>query len=96
MKVSGQFHAPAALLPRKDFWYSLARRLVGSQSQSELCDEKKNIPSSPFRELNCGRSGRSLLTILPMHSRRLKYQGTCVFSRGNYLRSERIVTGRKY
>jgi hypothetical protein len=34
MEVSGQFHAPAALPPRKDPQYLLFRRLGGPQSHS--------------------------------------------------------------
>jgi hypothetical protein len=34
MEVSGQFHAPAALLQRKSPWYPLARRLDGPQNRS--------------------------------------------------------------
>jgi hypothetical protein len=42
MEVSGQLHAPAALLPRKGPWYPLDRKLGGSQSRSGRGGEEKN------------------------------------------------------
>jgi hypothetical protein len=50
MEVSGQPHAPAALLPRKkSSWYQLDRRLGGPQSQSERGGAKKSL--HPLSEL---------------------------------------------
>jgi len=40
--VSGQLHAPAALSPGKDPWYTLDRRLGGPQSHSEHGEEKNS------------------------------------------------------
>jgi hypothetical protein len=42
MEVSGQLHAPAALLPRKSPWYPLDMRLGGPQSRSGRGGEEKN------------------------------------------------------
>jgi hypothetical protein len=42
MEVSGQLHAPAALLPGKEPCYPLDRGLGGPQSQSERGSEEKN------------------------------------------------------
>jgi hypothetical protein len=42
MEVSGQFHAPAALLPGKSPLYPLDRGLVGPQSRSGRGGKKKN------------------------------------------------------
>jgi hypothetical protein len=47
MKVSGQFHAPAALPPGKYPWYPLDRRLGGSQSRSGRGGEEKNSRPPP-------------------------------------------------
>jgi hypothetical protein len=47
MEVSGQLHAPAALLPRKDPWYPLDRRLGGPQSRSGRGGEEKNSKPPP-------------------------------------------------
>jgi hypothetical protein len=41
--VSGQFHAPAALLPGKDPQYQLDRRRGGLQSRSGRCGDEKNL-----------------------------------------------------
>jgi hypothetical protein len=45
--VSGQFHAPAALTPGKDFWYLLDRRLGEPQSRSGCGGEEKNSQPLP-------------------------------------------------
>jgi len=42
MEVSGQLHAPAALLPAKGPWYPLDRRMGGPQSRSEHGGEEKS------------------------------------------------------
>jgi hypothetical protein len=48
MEVSGQLHAPPALLPGKSLWYPLDRRLGGPQSHSgHGGDEEKNSQSLP-------------------------------------------------
>jgi hypothetical protein len=55
--VSGQFHAPdALLLGKKNAWYPLDRRLGGTQSRSG-CGEEKN--SQARRESNTDRPARS-------------------------------------
>jgi hypothetical protein len=46
MEVSGQLHAPVALLPVKSPWYPLDRRLGGPQNRSGCSGEDKN--SQPF------------------------------------------------
>jgi hypothetical protein len=43
MKVSGQLHAPAALLLRKEPQYPLDGRLGGPQGQSGCYGEEKNL-----------------------------------------------------
>jgi hypothetical protein len=50
MEVSGQFHAPAALLSGEKTLYALNRRLGGPQSRSGHGGEEKN--SQPHRESN--------------------------------------------
>jgi hypothetical protein len=50
MEVSGQLHAPAALLPGKEPCYPLDRRLGGPQSSSGRGGEEKNSQHS--RESN--------------------------------------------
>jgi hypothetical protein len=47
MEVSGQFHAPAALLQEKSPWYPLDRRLGGPQSHSGRSGEEKNSQLPP-------------------------------------------------
>jgi hypothetical protein len=47
MGMSGQLHAPAALLPRKNIWYPLDRRLGGTQSRSGRGGEEKNSQPPP-------------------------------------------------
>jgi hypothetical protein len=47
MEVSGQLHAPAALLPGKEPWYPLDRRLGGAQSRSGRGAEEKNSQRPP-------------------------------------------------
>jgi hypothetical protein len=47
MKVSGQLHAPAALLQGKSPWYPLDMRLGGPQSHSERGDKEKNSQPPP-------------------------------------------------
>jgi hypothetical protein len=47
MKVSGQLHAPAALLQGMSPWYPLDRRLGGPQSRSGRGGEEKNSQSLP-------------------------------------------------
>jgi hypothetical protein len=54
MEVSGQLHAPTALLPGKEPWYPLDRGLGGPQSRSGRGGEEKNsctlseLSSSPI------------------------------------------------
>jgi hypothetical protein len=60
--VSGQIHAPAALLREKGKWYSLDRSLIGLQSQSGRSAEEKRKCMS-YRESNPGRPTRSIATI---------------------------------
>jgi hypothetical protein len=43
MEVSGQLHAPAALIPGKAPLYLLDRRLGGPQSRSGCCGEEENL-----------------------------------------------------
>jgi hypothetical protein len=50
MEVSGQFRAPAALLPVKSPWYPLDRRLGGNQSRSGHGGEEKNSQLLPGLE----------------------------------------------
>jgi hypothetical protein len=45
MEVSGQLHAPAALLQWKSPLYPLDRRLGGPQSRSGRGEEKNSQPS---------------------------------------------------
>jgi len=47
MEMSGQIHAPAALLPRKEPPYPLDRRLGGPQSRYERGAEDKKSLSLP-------------------------------------------------
>jgi hypothetical protein len=47
MDVSGQLHAPAALIPGKEPLVPLDRRLGMTQSQYEHGGEEKKIPSLP-------------------------------------------------
>jgi len=47
MEVSGQLHAPAALLLGNSPWYPLDRRLGGPQSQSGHGVEEKNSQPPP-------------------------------------------------
>jgi hypothetical protein len=55
--VSGQLHALATLLPGKEPWYTLDRRLDSPQSRSKRgCEEKI---SSPGRDLNPARPART-------------------------------------
>jgi hypothetical protein len=42
MEVSGQLHAPAALLPGKEPWYPLDRKLGGHQGHSR-CSGEENV-----------------------------------------------------
>jgi hypothetical protein len=51
MEVSGQLHALAALLPEKNPWYPLDRRLGGPQSRSGRGGEEKNSQPPPGIEL---------------------------------------------
>jgi hypothetical protein len=49
MAVSGQIHAPAALIPGKETLYPLTRRLSRPQSRSGRGgEEKKEISSFPL------------------------------------------------
>jgi hypothetical protein len=50
MEVSGQFHAPASLPPRKETLVSLDRRLDGLQSRSGRGGEEKNSQLLPELE----------------------------------------------
>jgi hypothetical protein len=50
MEVSGQLHAPAALLPGKKPWYPLDARLGGPQSMSGRGGEEKNSQLLPGLE----------------------------------------------
>jgi hypothetical protein len=43
MEVSGQLHAPVALLPGKQLLDPLDRRLGGTQSSSGRCGGEKNL-----------------------------------------------------
>jgi len=43
MKVSGELHAPAVLIPRKSLQYLLIRRRGGYHGESKHFAEKKNI-----------------------------------------------------
>jgi hypothetical protein len=47
MEVNGQLHAQAALLPGKEPWYPLDRRLGGPQSRSGHDGEEKNSQPPP-------------------------------------------------
>jgi hypothetical protein len=47
MEISGQLHAPAALLPGKSPWYPLDRRLGGPQNQFGQGGEEKNSQPLP-------------------------------------------------
>jgi hypothetical protein len=64
MEVSGHFHAPAALSSRKEPRYPLDRRLGGPQSRSGRDGENKNSNHCIFRQLNPGRPGCSVVTVL--------------------------------
>jgi hypothetical protein len=43
IEMSGQLHAPAALLPEKKFRYSLERSLGGPLRRSGRCGEEKGL-----------------------------------------------------
>jgi hypothetical protein len=45
--VTGQFHAPAALTPGKQFPVSIDTRLEGPLNQSGHCGEEKNLLPLP-------------------------------------------------
>jgi hypothetical protein len=47
MEVSGQLHVPAALPQGKNPWYSLDRKLSGTQSRSGRGGEEKNSQPLP-------------------------------------------------
>jgi hypothetical protein len=47
MEMSGQLHALAVLLPEKEPWYPLDRRLDGPQSRSGRGGEEKNSQPPP-------------------------------------------------
>jgi hypothetical protein len=47
MEVSGQLHAPAALVPGKEPPVPLDRRQGGPQSRSGRCAEQKHVPRLP-------------------------------------------------
>jgi hypothetical protein len=60
MEVSGQLHAPAALLQVKSPWYPLDRRLGGPQSRSGRGVEEKDSKSPPgFEPPSSDRRDRS-------------------------------------
>jgi hypothetical protein len=64
MEVSGQFHAPTALPPRKETPYPLHKRRGGPQSRSGHGVEEKNSQPSPGIEPRLsGRLARSLVAI---------------------------------
>jgi hypothetical protein len=44
MEVSGPLHVPVALLPEKNPWYPLYRRLGGTQSRSGRGEGKISLP----------------------------------------------------
>jgi len=70
MEVSGQLHAPVALIPRKEPQYSLDRRLGGLQSRLGRGAEEK----IPYRKSNPDRPACNLLYSLNYHgSRDLRY-----------------------
>jgi hypothetical protein len=48
MEMSGQFHAPGALLRGKEPRYQLDWRLGGAQSRPERGGQEKKIPSPPL------------------------------------------------
>jgi len=63
MEVSGQLHAPTALIPG-EIWYPLDRRRCGPQSRSECRGvDEKSLPCSCWVS-NLGRTAHSLVTIL--------------------------------
>jgi hypothetical protein len=62
MKLSGQLHDPAALLPGKSPRYPLGRKLGGPHSRSGRDGEEKSL--CPCQESNPGRPARNLATIL--------------------------------
>jgi hypothetical protein len=47
MEVSGQLHAPATLPQGKSPWYTLERRMGGTQSRSGRSGEEKNSQPRP-------------------------------------------------
>jgi hypothetical protein len=49
MEVSGQFHAPTALLPGGKPRYPFDRRLCGPQSRSGRFREEKNLDPAGIR-----------------------------------------------
>jgi hypothetical protein len=69
MEVSGQLHAPDALLPRGKMLYPLDKRMGGPQSRFGSGGEGKNSHDYPSWELRPGRPTRSLVTILTELSR---------------------------
>jgi len=68
--MSGQLHAPAALLSEKKTSYPLKELLWASRILSRRCKQKKNVcPSRPITKLQdhlfvpCMRTSSSLLKI---------------------------------
>jgi hypothetical protein len=62
MEVSGQLHAPAALLQKKSPWYPLERRLGEPQNRSARLGEDKNLALIGIRYTDC---------LIPAHQRKL-------------------------
>jgi hypothetical protein len=75
MEVSGQLHAPAALLPGKEPLYPLDWRIGGPQSRSGSGGEEKNSQPAPGIEpQNSGRPARSPGAIPTELSRLYSYE----------------------
>jgi len=79
IEVSGQNHAPAALLLRKIFWYPLNRKLGGVQRQSGHTGREENLTSAGIQAPE--HPAHSQVTILPMLSHLPKiYYCQCKFN----------------
>jgi hypothetical protein len=73
MKVSGQFHAPAALLRGEQPRYPLDRRLGGPHSRSGRCEDEKNLLPLPESNLDS-----SVVQSVAWSLYRLSYPGSYI------------------
>jgi hypothetical protein len=84
MEVSGQLHAPAALLPERRLRYPLNRRVGGPQSRSRRCGEEQNsLPLSGIHPRS------SVPVALSLHW--LSYGGSCTRPIGTEIKFVRSI-----